>query len=191
MQYGIRSVSMDDVCRHLGISKKTLYEEVTTKRDLVRLVVEEHQKMEFTDMERIMSETEDALEAMVNIGQYIIQLVRSIKPSVIYDLQKYYGGIFSEFSLAHTNKIHDSLITNMNKGIEQGYYRSEIDVEVIARLYAGKVQLIMNDDVFPSQEFKQEHVVRQHLFYHMHGILTKKGIDKLYNENILNKKLEA
>lgn len=191
MQFGIRSVSMDDVSRTLGISKKTLYSHVETKQELVECAVGAHHAEECADMQNILNNTPDALEAMVNMGRYIIELVKRIKPGVIYDLQKYYRQIYENWNTEHSEYIIDTLMKNLNKGINQGYYRKELDVEVIARLYVGKVQTIMNEEVFPSNRFQQEHVVRQHLFYHLHGILTQKGLEKLYKSDLLNKKLES
>lgn len=191
MHYGIRSVSMDDVSRKLGISKKTLYEHVGTKKELIVLAVKSQQEEECQMMEKIISETSDALEAMVNIGKYIIELVSKIKPGVIYDMQKYYPRVYEEWEAEHGEHIHDNLINNLQLGIQQGCYRPEIDIEVIARLYVGKVQLILNEKVFPTSQFSQAHVVRQNFIYHLHGILTPQGLDRMYKENFVNKKLGA
>ena len=191
MQYGIRSVSMDDVSRKLGISKKTLYENVSTKKELVDLAVKSHQLEECQMMNKIMSEHGDALEAMVSIGQHILELVGSLKPGVMYDMQKYYPRIFEAWEDEHGQHIRDNLINNLQLGIKQGWYRPELDIEIIVRLYVGKVQLIFNEKVFPNQQFDQSHVVRQNFIYHLHGILTSAGLEKMYNEDLLNKKLEA
>lgn len=191
MQYGIRSVSMDDVCRRLGISKKTLYNYVDSKSDLVKATVQTHQEQECEMMQSICEQADNALEEMVNIGHYIVQLVKKTKPSVMYDMQKYYRQIYDDWQNEHSQEIHDQLVSNLNNGIKEGYYRPELDVEVIARLYVGKVQLIMDKSVFPNPEFEQENVVRQHFIYHLHGILTVEGLKKMYDEDLLNIKLNS
>ncbi len=191
MQYGIRSVSMDDVCRKLGISKKTLYGQIETKSDLVECAVLAHEAKQCMDMDLIVSETTDALEAMVNIGNYIIRLIRKIKPGVIYDLQKYYRKIYEVWDRSHSKYIHNIIVHNLNTGIQQGYYRADLNIEIIARLYVGKSNAIINEEIFPPGEFDQEEVVRHHLLYHLHGILTDKGVKKLYSEKLLNKKLKS
>ena len=191
MQYGIRSVSMDDVCRRLGISKKTLYTYVESKGDLVRMVVNAHQADECAIMEKIMEEAEDALIAMVNIGHYIVGLLKKMKPGVIYDLQKYYRNIYESWDADHAKQIHDQLVKNLNLGITQGIYRPDIDVEIIARLYVGKARLTMDEKEFPITEFKQEEVARQHFIYHLYGILTQAGLDAMYEQDLLNLKLNS
>lgn len=187
MQYGIRSVSMDDVCRELGISKKTLYSEIETKSELVKQVLESYTAGECHTMQCILAETSDAIEAMVNIGFNIIQKVRNMKPGVVYDLQKYYRNIYNEWSIENRKFVREQIMNNLKSGIAQGYYRDNLDVEIIARLYVGKVQVIMNEEFFPVDQFRQEDVIKQHFQYHLHGILTPKGVEKLYSQNLLSK----
>ncbi|HEX6193727.1 MAG TPA: helix-turn-helix domain-containing protein, partial [Chitinophagaceae bacterium] len=42
MQFGIRSVSMDDIANNLGMSKKTVYQYFVDKDELVEAVVQAH-----------------------------------------------------------------------------------------------------------------------------------------------------
>jgi len=145
MKYGIRSVSMDDVCRQVGISKKTLYEHIDTKAELVDLAVQAQCEEETDFMNNMLKENDDALEIMVNIGRYIIQMVKGMKPGVMYDLQKYYGATYTKWDKEHSEFIHDHLMENMKLGVNQGYYRPDIDTEVIARLYVGKTRMVMDE----------------------------------------------
>ncbi len=41
-RYGIRSISMDDIARHLSVSKKTLYQHFVDKDELVTMVTQAH-----------------------------------------------------------------------------------------------------------------------------------------------------
>jgi len=182
---------MDDVSRALGISKKTLYQHIETKGELVHLSVKKHHADEMAIMDEIKSSYSDALEEMVTICQYILQVVKSIKPGVMYDLQKYYGNVWRDWDEKHSAYVHDILVDNLETGIKQGWYRPDIDVEIIARLYVGKTRLVMDEQIFPTSQFKQEQVVRMHFIYHLHGILTRSGIEKLYSEDLLNKKLNV
>ena len=51
MKYGIRSVSMDDIARHLAVSKKTLYQHFADKDELVTVMSQEHMKREIIEYE--------------------------------------------------------------------------------------------------------------------------------------------
>lgn len=191
MKYGFRSVSMDDVCRAIGISKKTLYEHIPTKDRLVQLVLESHQEDEEQMMEDIIAKTDDALDIMFEISHCIIALVKQANPRVTYDLNKYYNHIYQAWEKQHVHQIYERLKENLDAGKEQGYYRDDMNTEIVARLYAGKVRMIFDDSMFPTAEFNQAAVVREHFIYHMHGILTPKGLKKLEKQDLINKKLNA
>ena len=89
-RYGIRSVSMDDIARELGISKKTLYQWVENKEDLLQRVVEHRHCQEEADMERLRSEARDAMDALIRMGRYGAKAFAEVSPNFLYDVQKYY-----------------------------------------------------------------------------------------------------
>ena len=90
MKYGIKSVSMDDVARELGISKKTLYQHFTDKDELVQKVVDYHMDMQEQEMKKIACAGHNAIEELLMVSKNITQLLKQTNPSVTYDLQKYY-----------------------------------------------------------------------------------------------------
>ena len=100
MRYGVKSISMDDISSQLGISKKTLYQFVDNKKDLIQKVFERHIEEEMAAMKIIVNESENAVEEIVRIAQYVTQLLREMSPKTLYDLQKYYRSIW-DLSLIH------------------------------------------------------------------------------------------
>ena len=98
MKYGIRSVTMDDMARHLGISKKTLYKHVKDKNDLVIQCMKQHQADEKCAMEACIGNELNAIEEMFEISQVIVDQLQNIHPSVMYDLEKYYPEALETFN---------------------------------------------------------------------------------------------
>ncbi|NRA48435.1 MAG: TetR/AcrR family transcriptional regulator, partial [Phaeodactylibacter sp.] len=94
LRYGIKSVTMDDIAREMGMSKKTLYQYVPNKADLIDQIFQAHIDDEQCMTEEIRSTSSDALEEMLKIGQYVVQKLRSVSPAAVYDLRKYYGSIW-------------------------------------------------------------------------------------------------
>src|ERR1035437_2884162 len=94
MKYGIKSVTMDDVARELGISKKTLYQYVNDKNELVQKVVE----MELDDKAEGFSKMNcsglNAIEELFEVHKMIRQMLKDYNPSTEYDLRKYYPELF-------------------------------------------------------------------------------------------------
>ena len=87
---GFKSVTMDDIARELGISKKTLYQYVENKNDLIGQIFQERIKNEKQCMADIREEATDAVDEILRIARYVIQELRQMSPTTMYDLRKYY-----------------------------------------------------------------------------------------------------
>ena len=91
MRYGIKSVSMDDIAKQLGISKKTLYQYVDNKSDLITKVMEFHIETEQKAIAEIHDVAKDPIHEMLLIARFVSRLLREMNPATVYDLQKYYA----------------------------------------------------------------------------------------------------
>ncbi|HLU84420.1 MAG TPA: TetR/AcrR family transcriptional regulator [Vicingaceae bacterium] len=179
MKYGIKSLTMDDIANHLGISKKTLYLYVSDKKDLVKQVVELEIEHEECMLDEIVNKEGNAIEELLRINQKVSEKLQNIQPSVMYDLQKYYPEawkIFEEHKCSHIPSIVEA---NIEKGKEEGFYRDNVNAKIISKLYVLMVDNMFNSDIFPPFEnsYKQLHL--EIARYHIRGIASRKGIDYL------------
>ena len=181
LRYGVKSISMDDISRELGISKKTLYQFVENKRDLVHQVMTAHLDSERCMMDDIRSEARDAVEEMVLIARYVLSIFKQLSPGTMYDLKKYYRKVWDEWEGFHKEHIFTKIKDNLTNGLSQGLYRESINPDVVARLYVAKAAVIKDEELFPPHQFKREDLFLQYVHYHMYGILSEKGRAK-FNE---------
>lgn len=179
MQYGIKSVSMDDLSSNLGISKKTLYKVVDNKEDLVMKVIENHIQVQNEEMDVILSQNNGAIEEMLKFARYIISLLKDLKPGVVYDLKKYYPEAWKKIEKLHFDTIDKIILGNVKKGIKEGVYRKSLNPEMISRLYVAQALLITDEKLFPSKKFKMEPLIREFIAYHFYGIASLEGFKKL------------
>lgn len=186
MKYGIRSVSMDDLSSQLGISKKTLYQFCSKKEDLVDKVISHHVNLEKDALNDINHRAVDALDAMVQIAQYVVISFRDIKPGVVYDLQKYYPKSYEKLRRFHSEFIREEIRKNLQRGIKENLYRTGLDPIVISTLYESKAWILVDLNLFPASEFNAEHLLKQHILYHIHGILSENGTKRLKDFKLFN-----
>ncbi|CAH1001662.1 hypothetical protein LEM8419_02567 [Neolewinella maritima] len=179
MRIGIRSVSMDDIARELGISKKTLYQLVENKEELVHLVLENDTCRDIAVMERHFQESSDAIDEFLRNSRYFIREMRKVSPTAMHDLRKYYPEIFHSQVKAHQTEFHRRVAANLERGMEEGLYRDDIDAEVIANLYVGMTMMVIDRGVFPAQERPLSEILRQHSTYHFNGVVNQFGRDRL------------
>ena len=175
-KYGIKSISMDDLSRELGISKKTLYQSVENKKDLVLQVFQNHALQELEAVTRIQNESGDAIDEMIEVVKYVIPTLRKITPTVLFDMQKYYREIWQIMEDYNNKEIYKFIENNIKKGIEQGVYREEIRPDIIAKLYVGKTMFLIDEEIFPLREYNKENLFKEHMQYHIRGIATTKGL---------------
>ena len=181
MKYGVRSISMDDIARHLSVSKKTLYQHFADKEDIVTMTCTAHIVEMAREVEEIQKTAKNAIDELAKLSVCLRESSEEMNPSLLFDLQKYHPKAWSVW-LDHKNKfIRESVIRNLNQGIEEGYFRPEIDKEVIAIIRLEMVQLPFDDRIFPPSQFKLTEVQMQIFDHFVYGITTEKG-RKLYQK---------
>jgi len=179
MQYGIKSVSMDDLSSKLGISKKTLYQVVDNKEDLVMKVIENHIDMQNQEMEKILEGKHNAIQEMLMFARYIIDLLKNLRPGVTYDLQKYYPSAWKKIESLHKHTIDKIIATNIKKGVKEGVYRKNLNPDIISKLYVAQALQISDESLFPLKKYKMESLIREFIAYHFYGIASPAGYDKI------------
>ncbi len=178
MRYGIRSVTMSDIATELGVSKKTIYQEVESKDELVEKVMEFDMKEEQQAMIEIGQRCADAIDQMVQTTIYLMKKMRRISPVTHYDLHKYYGPLWKEIEGRQMSFIYEFLKKNIEWGKKAGMYRENVDAEIISRFFVHKASLAVNEVYFPLDQYKRDQLLMQLISYHLNGITTPKGVDK-------------
>ena len=178
-RYGIRSVTMDDISRELGISKKTLYQHVKDKEDLVDKVM----MYEFSSKRNFAEEkgSRNAIEDLFFLNNMINKIIKETNPSKMYDLRKYYPVVFEKIAKLKREKTMNVMIQNFRKGKSESLYRKDFDEEVLAKMYVLRMDRVSHDDVVSISEFTSAKFIYEIFIYHIRGIASKKGIEFLEN----------
>jgi AcrR family transcriptional regulator len=175
-RYGIKSVTMDDVAKHLGISKKTLYQYFADKEDLVRNIVElEYNNRKKCFQEIINRKDLNAIEELFEIYRMINTMFRDYNASMEYDIHKYYPELFTKVKEVRRKRMYYTMYSNMNKGKKEGLYRKELNSKIIARLLVFKVENMFDNDIFTMEELASVKVFNEVFVYHLQGILNANG----------------
>lgn len=183
-RYGIKSITMDDLARHLGKSKKTIYKYVSDKNDLVRKVMMLQLRQEEHRFYEIREKNLDAVEELFEINKYVSDILKKLNPSIQYDLNKYHKEAFNDVCHHREEMMFNCVLSNLKKGMDQGYYRPDLNAEIITKLHIGKMNLLFDGEFFPPDKYTFYQVHQEYFYYHMRGILSEKGTTHL-NE-ILN-----
>ena len=180
---------MDDVARELGISKKTLYEYFTDKNDLVGKFLEFHIKKIRCVFEEEKEDEGNAIDHLLFISKIMRNFLQEMNPSVHYDLQKYYPAIFKSLFEYKRDKMLDSVKQNIIRGMKEGFYRKDLNPEIIAHIYVNRVEGSMDADFLKTNDFTSSELFSEMFTYHIRGISSKKGIEYFEKQICLNKYL--
>ena len=148
MQNGIKNVSMDDLCKQMGISKKTLYQYVSDKSELVERVVEHTRHCNFSSLKDIKTMNGNAIEQLIEVSQRVNSLMKDHSPSYEYDLKKYYPEIFQNLMAARREVMYESMLANIRQGKKEGIYREELDEVIISKLHLLRMENLQSNEIF-------------------------------------------
>jgi AcrR family transcriptional regulator len=178
-KYGIKSVTMDDVARELGISKKTLYQYVENKNELVSKVLDFVLEKGDCDYKKLYEKPLNAIDELLEVGVHIIKSVKDYNPSTEYDLRKYYPDLHKKMQDVRKEKMYSAILKNIEKGKQEGLFRDDLDDEIIAKMQTSRF-LNMGSDEFmnPNDVFKPKYILELFI-YHIRGIANNKGLEVL------------
>ena len=176
MKYGIKSITMDDVARELSMSKKTLYQYVTDKDDLVGKFIDSEILMRQEEICKCFQVGFNAIEELFEISFFMNKLMRNQNMATEYDLKKYYPAHYQKILKARREGVFNYILLNLKKGVKEGLYRKDLNKEVIAKLYLWRTENAHLDELFTVEEFTSIKLFIELLTYHVRGIATDKGI---------------
>lgn len=178
-KYGIRSVTMTDIAKAMGMSKKTLYVYVENKHDLVSKIMKRYIVENQQICYNIQNIAENALDELLKVSLYVQRQIKEINPSLIFDLQKYHRPIWEMLDAFHRKDVLEMIENNLNRGVSEGLYRSDLQVSFISRIYVGLMPIMSDAELFPHNKFPTHALHKEFIKYHIHGIVSKKGEELL------------
>ncbi|MDP5170707.1 MAG: TetR/AcrR family transcriptional regulator [Bacteroidia bacterium] len=179
LKLGVRNVTMDDLAQQLGISKKTIYQVYQTKADLVDAVAEAYFKNEETQSDLITQNANNAIDELSKIVIWTISTFRRVSPNLIHEIQKFYPDAWRRFESFSNNFILSKMKQNLAQGIAEGLYRSNLDVEIMARLRVMQIGGSLQSQYFPSEQFDQAKIQYEIFEFFLRGIVSDAGREVL------------
>ncbi|MEO7982685.1 MAG: TetR/AcrR family transcriptional regulator [Bacteroidota bacterium] len=184
MQYGIRSVSMDDIANNLGMSKKTLYQYFADKDELVEAVVHGHINEVEGDCIHCREEATDAIHEIFLTMEHIMAEFSNMNPMLLYDLEKFHFKAYQRFKDYKDKFLLQIIRNNIEWGIKDELYRADLNIDVLSKYRIESIMIPFNVAVFPPGKYnlgKTSEIMIENFTYGLATIKGHKLIQK-YNE---------
>ncbi|NKI30973.1 TetR/AcrR family transcriptional regulator [Croceivirga thetidis] len=186
LNYGFKSVTMDDLAEQMGISKKTIYSHFENKTKLVEETTM-HLFLEISNgIDHIISLQKNPIEELYEIKKFVMTRLKDEKASPQYQLRKYYPKLFETLKDQEFCVMQECVVDNIKRGMEIGIYRENLDVQFVARIYFAGAVSLGDLDLFPNSMFTKLQLEDYYLEYHLRGIVTPEGrkiLNKIINSN--------
>ena len=179
IQFGFKSVTIDDIAIKMGVSKKTIYAHFPKKVTLVETSVFMHFNNVFEKILNISKHSKDPIIGLYQIKKEALKHLSNEKNSPIYQLQKYYSSIYNKLQQMEFNTLEGMFSESLKKGIEMGLFRSEININFVTRIFFNGIRGINDVQLFPIEEYRIDQLLINFSEYHLRAICTPAGVEKL------------
>lgn len=176
-QYGFKSVTMDDIAKHLGISKKTIYQHFSDKNELVNLLIEDRLNCQECLTQDSANKASDAVEEIFLSLVSMNQSLATLNPKMFYDLQKYHPQAWIFFKEFKEKALGKSIRKNLERGIAEGLYREDINIDILTQLRLDHVEIIFNNHShYVKDKYNLAQVMIEITQHFLYGVCNEKGL---------------
>lgn len=175
MRNGIRGVSMDDIATQSGVSKKTIYQYYADKDELVDAVMQMEEKRVHQDSKECFEQSGDAIEEILLTLSRIYTRFSQMNPMIISDMERFHPKAHNRFQKMKYDHLHKVISTNLKRGIREGLYREELNVDVITKYRLESIMIPFNMSVYPVASYSLAAVTKELMEHYLFGLATLKG----------------
>lgn len=183
--YGLKSVSMDDIAKETGVSKKTIYQFFDDKNAIVSAIISKLIEEQQRELGNSLSKSENAIHEVVLISESLKALIIKIKPIILYDLNKYFPECWKVMKAFKEEDLKTALANNLRKGLGQGLYRENLDFDTICQFSLVQFSSFFEPENYPNTTFQISKVIERVTEVFLFGIASDKGnlLVKKYIDN--------
>ncbi|MCH7400456.1 TetR/AcrR family transcriptional regulator [Belliella kenyensis] len=175
MKYGIRSVTMDDIARLAGVSKKTVYQEFADKNQLVLFVFKQELENDQCRIDELPANSEEVIDHLIKLSNYLRKRFSEMNPFILNEIQRYYPECWQLFEEFKTKHIHAEIKEILEKGVDAGYFRPEINIEIITAMRIEQMTSLFDPVKFPPSVYDMGQLHMEVFEHFIFGLFTEKG----------------
>lgn len=189
-QFGFKSVTMDDIAKHLGMSKKTIYQHFSDKDELVNILITDKLSNQDCTMDVCAANAENAVHEIFFAMTNVNELLTSMNPKLFYDLQKYHPKAWLHFKEFKEQNLGKTILTNLERGINEGIYRPELKKDILTEMRLEQVDLLFSSqhaNYTMNNKYNIAQVMVEITEHFLYGICNEKGlalIDKYKHQQL-------
>lgn len=179
MGYGIRSVTMDQISGHMGISKRTLYEIFRDKNEILEEGFKHFSAIHRNEARRIIKESDNVIEAIYILIRKGEELRQQINPMFFEDIRKYHPEIHKHLNTEGRKKEYEFTLGLLHKGVGEGLFRRGLDMNLVNIFIHQMMDIAERKELFPAEKYSDQQIFMNVMMPYLSGISTGKGQEQI------------
>jgi TetR/AcrR family transcriptional regulator, cholesterol catabolism regulator len=177
LKFGIKAITMDDISREAGVSKRTIYENFRDREDLLRACLDALDKKFSLERERVLESSENIIHSVFGMMKLGIQAMQQVNPLFQEDLKRHHLKVWKEVYRVNTENQRKHTLMILREGINQGFIRQGVNVDIVATLLMQQLRYMDDKHIFPEDKFPRQLVFENVVINFFRGIATIKGLE--------------
>ena len=180
IKYGIRSVTMDQISRHLGISKRTLYENFEDKTELLQKSLDYLSSIKQDEAWELVRKSNNVIETIYLLARKGAEMKQLVNPLFFEDIRKYYPELHTMLISESRSRNYSLTRTLLIKGISDGLFKDDLNIEMVNHYLHQVMNMVMNEKIFPKDKYRHEEIFNNIIMPYLIGISTSKGQQQIH-----------
>ena len=179
--FGFRGVTVDDICRECGISKKTIYNYYSDKESLANETIKFHYNNLYKEIKKIIDLSINSIETFFKISSHFRETLNDTTPLFVHDLKKFHPELYKNHQDYKEKLFEKSLQKVLIAGKEEGLIRNDINEKIISKLRIEMIEIGFNQDIFPLKKYDYRDIQLISFDLFLRGVVTSDGL-KVYEK---------
>lgn len=178
--YGFRSISMDELAKKTGISKKTIYQFYSDKNELINKVVDDLMQSHYQLLNECLGRAHDAVEEVLLQSEGPFNTLASVNQTFFFELHKSIPQAWTKLEQHKQKVLLPGIMKNLERGIQENLYRANMDVAFTVDVRLQQLSTALQSSAFSNRRIEVRHLMNELTLFYLHGITTEKGKKLLY-----------
>lgn len=179
MRYGVKAVTMDDLAKHLGVSKKTFYKYFKDKNDLVLHILNAKIAEDKIVCKECIDSSENAIDELIMISKFVSEMFSGVHSSVFYDLRKYHRNAWDVIDDHKNGFVKKQIRNNIERGLEENLYRQNINKDVVSTVYIASMNSVFDGETFNDLKLNLSEILLELIRFQIRGMVNENGLNYL------------
>jgi AcrR family transcriptional regulator len=185
-KHGCKVITMDDIATSMGISKRTIYENVSDKRDLLLQCVEYFLRQAQDNVDTVLKSSDNIIHAIITAMNCKSEFIGKVKYNFFNEIQKYFPEVYKSTITIYKEQNFGNTEKMLKKGQADKVIRKDIDIKITTTLLQEVGSFLLNSDVLARYGYEKHVLIPEFMYTFTRGICTEKGLKIL--DELKNKK---